>query len=677
MNEVSGSDTIRWIPLVPLLAAFAQALSLVVLRRSTSRAAVVAFSCGAALLALVLTSVAFWELLGVQGDRPALVDRVYTWVGVGIGENSFTADLAFQLDPLSGVMALVVTGVMAIGQFYTAGFMRDDPRDDGGLQRFYCYLNLFSFAMLVLVLADNLLLFFLGWELAAVCSYLMIAFWVSEPAGARASNRAFIIDRIGAVALLLGSLLLFWSLASIGEASLSFRSIDATISRISTLLLPAPEWLGGSVGLLVAIGVCFFVAACARSAQGPMMAWLPESMVAPTPASALIHSALGVAAGVYLLCRLSSLFALTPELGAWIAWTGGLTALVAAAVAMVQTDLKQVLAYATASQLGLMFVAVGCGAYGAAIFHATTHAFFASLLFMSGGAVILAMNREQDMRKMGGLRAKLIRVHLVAAAGVAAAVGLPLTSGFLSRHEILLSFEAAEGLPGNSLLYACTLLTVACLTFALSRFLFMIFYGQSRLPARMRTDMEDPGRTIIVPLYLLAGFAIFGGLLGLPQFWGDMLDVEDSNSLGNFVAAMLLGAPLIVDEGRQWALVASSSVMSLTGFFVALQLYVRRPEIPGRLLARLSGVHEMLTSNFRLSEAYDRLVAGPLLRASDRVLFGLVERHLIDRWLVSGSALALRRVLSRLFASDREKPVQAYSFTILIGALTLVGFLLL
>lgn len=679
MNDYASSETLRWIPLVPLIAGLGQALMLFVFRRSISSALVTATSCGAALLSFVLTCVAFWELVGSASGAPAIIDRVNTWVGVGLGGTSFTADLAFVLDALSAVACLVVTTVMLAGNVYAAGYMSGDPHDDGGHQRFFCYLNLFLFSMLVLVLADNLLLFFVGWEGAAVCSYLMIGFWFGDPANAEAANRAFVIDRIGDFGLLVGLMLLFWSLAAVGEASVAFRDIEAHLDRIAQASVPTPSWLGGGIWPLTGvIGACFFLAACARCAQGPMVAWLPEAMVAPTPASSLIHATLGVTAGVYLLCRLSFLYASTPEIGALIAWTGGATALLAALVAGVQTDIKKLLAYVTASQVGTMFVAVGCGAYAAAIFYLTTHAFFAALLFMGAGAVVLAMDYEQDIRKMGGLRSKLIRVHLVVAVAVATAAGFPFLSGFLSRNEILLSTLHAEALPGYAVLYAGGLVTAGLLAFALSRLLLMIFYGQGRHPARIRSGMQDPGNWIILPLYVLATLAIFGGLLGLPQFWGDMLPggVDDSNSLGNFVGrAVAGGAPSQFETSTEGWSVAALLACSLSGFLVALQLYVRRPELPPRLLQRFGGIHELLGASFHIGRAYDPLVR-LVLGFSDRVLFRFVERRVIDGWIVSLPAKGVLGFVAHALKYGQSGMAQTYLFTMLAGTFVLLGYLL-
>jgi NADH-quinone oxidoreductase subunit L len=675
VSDYAASETVRWIPLAPLLAGLGFALMLTVFRRPLSRPLVVGASCGAATLAFVLSCVAFWELVSSGARSAGIVDRVYTWVGAGIGESSFTADLAFVLDPLSAVLCLVVTAITALGGVYAAVSLRDEPRDDGGLPRFFCLLNAFLFSMLVLLLADNLLLFFVGWEGAALASYLLIGFWHTETTHAAAAQRAFLIDRVGDFGLLVGTLLLFWGLASLGEGGTNFRDLALHVNRLEDASIALPAWLGGgSWPLLVVAGACFLLAACARSAQGPLIVWLPEAMAAPTPASALVHGALGVGAGVYLLCRLSFLYASAPELSAWIAWTGGVTALAAALVACVQTDVKQLLAFVTASQLGAMFVAAGSGAWTAAVFLLTTHAFFAALLFLGAGAIVQAMDQEADLRKMGGLRSKLIRVHLVMGIGTAAAAGLPFFAGFFSRNEVALALRQAEGLPGASLLYALWAVTCALLAFALSRMMFMAFYGHGRLPARIRSDMEDPGNGIMVPLYVLATLSIFGGLLGLPQAWGDILGVDDSNSLGNFVARVVAAAPPAeAVPGAQWGAVALLLGCSLIGFLLALQVYVLRPELPARLQQRFGGAREVVAANFYLGRAQEG-AAQPLKSASGGLR--VFDERFLEAWTLRAPARALRRFVAQVLKHAQSGQPQAYLFTSVVSCFALVGYLL-
>ncbi len=404
VGELTESQLLRWIPLLPLLAAVTHGVLLAVVRRSLPRGVVILLSCGAVILSFLLSFVALVELIGVEGQR-VLVDNVYTWIGSG----SFSAEVAFLLDPLSATMSLMVTGVGSLIHIYSIGYMDEDHREDKGFQRFFCYLNLFMFAMLMLVLGDNLLLMFLGWEGVGLCSYLLIGFWYADRYNAYCGSKAFIVNRIGDFGFLVGIFLLFWSLADAGHAVLSFRDLEAHLGAIVERTVTLPAWLGFLPGapewrLTTLIGICLFIGAMGKSAQIPLYVWLPDAMAGPTPVSALIHAATMVTAGVYMVCRMSFLYAEAPGASALIAWTGAITALFAGSIAIAQTDIKKVLAYSTVSQLGYMFLAAGVGAYTAAIFHLVTHAFFKALLFLGSGAVILAMHHEQDTDKMGGLR---------------------------------------------------------------------------------------------------------------------------------------------------------------------------------------------------------------------------------------------------------------------------------
>jgi NADH-quinone oxidoreductase subunit L len=422
MVNPTGSELLRWIPLLPLLAAAYHGVGLALVRRPTPRWLVIGLSCGSVLLSFLLSCLAFADLIQLPDGSRLLLDDVYTWIGSGVGSQAFSAEVAFAFDPISAVMCLVVTGVGFLIHVYSVGYMDDDQRDDKGFQRFFCYLNLFTFAMLVLVLGDNLVLMFLGWEGVGLCSYLLIGFWYSDRWNAYCGSKAFIVNRIGDFGFLVGLFVLFDALSGAGVPALSFREIQANFASISELVIRVPDWLpwGPEWPLVNVVALCFFLGACGKSAQIPLYVWLPDAMAGPTPVSALIHAATMVTAGVYMVCRMSFLYAAAPEASAVVAWVGALTAVLAATIAIAQTDIKKVLAYSTVSQLGYMFLAAGCGSYSAAIFHLGTHAFFKALLFLGSGAVILAMHHEQDIEKMGGLRRRIRNTHRVFLIGVLA-----------------------------------------------------------------------------------------------------------------------------------------------------------------------------------------------------------------------------------------------------------------
>ncbi|MEN8182170.1 MAG: NADH-quinone oxidoreductase subunit L, partial [Myxococcota bacterium] len=533
------SDLLRWIPLLPLLAATVHGVMLGIVRRSLGRSTVILLSCGSVILSFVISFGALLQLLGLSHQSQVLVDRVFTWIGAG----SFSADVSFLLDPLSAVMILVVTGVGSLIHVYSIGYMDDDHRDDKGFQRFFCYLNLFTFSMLMLVLADNLVLMFLGWEGVGLCSYLLIGFWYSDRFNAYCGMKAFVVNRIGDFGFLVAIFLIFWALAAAGDASVDFREIEVSIGAIAGRTVELPGWLSWLPGapewqLATVIGLCLFVGAIGKSAQIPLYVWLPDAMAGPTPVSALIHAATMVTAGVYMVCRMSFLYDVAPGASAVVAWTGVLTALFAATMAIAQTDIKKVLAYSTVSQLGFMFIAAGCGGYAAAVFHLGTHAFFKALLFLGAGAVILAMHHEQDTDRMGGLRSRIPRTWAVFLVGVVAISGFPPLSGFFSKDEILATAYTAH-VPGHVWIYRIALFTAALTSFYMFRLYFRTFEGECRASAEVQTRIHEPPTTVLRPLYVLAFFSVLAGFFGLPQIYGDMLGVKDSNSLAHFLTPVV------------------------------------------------------------------------------------------------------------------------------------------
>src|SRR5262245_21843689 len=420
MVEAEAYPLLRWIVLLPLLAATVHGVSLALLRRPLGRAATVALSVGAPALSFGIAFLALLRLAGLPPEQRVLGDLLFTWIGSG----KLSADAAFRVDPLSAVMILVVTGVGFLIHLYSVGYMDDDHREDRGFQRFFCYLNLFTFSMLVLVLADNLVLMFLGWEGVGLCSYLLIGFWYSDRYNAYCGAKAFIVNRLGDFGFLIGIFLLFASFVDAGvPAGVGFADVAQHFAAIADRTIATP-W-GTQWQLVDVIGLCLFVGAAGKSAQIPLYVWLPDAMAGPTPVSALIHAATMVTAGVYMVCRLSFLYAAAPVASAVIAWIGAVTAIFAATIAIAQTDIKKVLAYSTVSQLGYMFLAAGVGGYTGAIFHLVTHAFFKALLFLGAGSVILAMHHEQDIRKMGGLRRRIPLTRVVFLVGVYAISGFP------------------------------------------------------------------------------------------------------------------------------------------------------------------------------------------------------------------------------------------------------------
>ena len=674
VNETPES-LLRWIPLLPLLAAAFHGVAIGIVRRPTPRWAVIALSCGAVVLSFLLSCYAFIELVSLPGGSSVLVDRLYTWFGAGIGSTRFTADLAFRVDPLSAVMILVVTGVGSLIHVYSIGYMDDDDRDDRGFQRFFCYMNLFTFSMLMLVLGDNLVLMFLGWEGVGLCSYLLIGFWYSDRANAYCGSKAFIVNRIGDFGFLIGIFLLFKAFVDAGvPAGVGFAEIAEHFEKIAGVAIATPwgsEWL-----LVNVIGLCFFVGAAGKSAQIPLYVWLPDAMAGPTPVSALIHAATMVTAGVYMVCRLSFLYAAAPVASALIAWTGALTALFAATIAIAQTDIKKVLAYSTVSQLGYMFLAAGCGGYTGAIFHLVTHAFFKALLFLGAGAVILAMHHEQDIEKMGGLRRRIPRTHIVFFTGVYAISGFPLASGFFSKDEILVTAWASH-VPGHQALYTIALLTAGITAFYMWRLYFKTFHGESRAAVEAAQHVHEPAALIVNPLFVLAFLSVFGGMLGIPQIYGDWFGIENMHSLNNFLAPIWPPAePHQVAHVTELLMTGAAVGIALLGFGIAHHLYVQRPELPGRIAERLAGFHTLLVHKYYVDELYDAVVVRPLVKFSDAVLFRAVDAGLIDGVAVNGTATAVRALAANGLRRFQSGLAQSYVASMLVGTGAILWYLL-
>jgi NADH-quinone oxidoreductase subunit L len=619
-------------------------------------------------------------------EARVLVDGVYTWIGAG----RFSAEFAFQLDPLSAIMILVVTGVGSLIHIYSIGYMDDDQRDDKGFQRFFCYLNLFTFSMLMLVLGDGLLVMFLGWEGVGLCSYLLIGFWYADDWNAACGAKAFIVNRIGDFGFLVGTLLLFWSLFDAtaqagleGGVSLSFNRIQAAFPLIAEQTVMLPGWLhwlpGAPVwGLPTLIGLCFFLGAVGKSAQIPLYVWLPDAMAGPTPVSALIHAATMVTAGVYLVCRLSFLYAAAPGASAVIAWTGAVTALFGATVALAQTDIKKILAYSTISQLGYMFLAAGIGATSAAMFHVTTHAFFKALLFLSAGAVILSVHHEQDTDRMGGLARLIPLTNWCFALGVMALIGVPFFSGFFSKDEILFAASRAHHVPGYTWLYGIGLVTAGLSAFYMCRLYFRTFLGEFRGTAAVRTQIAEPGWWILGPLFALTALSVFGGWMGPSAALNPFpVDSEHSNSFANFLAPVLGSVHHDVSSGHERRLAVVATAVAGAGAALAYLLYVRRPVLAERLRERIPNLHRVVEGRFFVDELVDRVIVRPVVHISDRILYRGIDAGFIDGAWVHGSAAAVRALAGDVIKYLQSGLTQGYLFVMVVGAIAVLGWLVI
>ena len=604
------------IPLFPLLGAAANGLLGI---RWFSRRTVGLTAVGAAGLSFAAAVAAFAGL--VRSAEPVIVKTLFTWVPASLVRTSagsavpFRIDLAFRFDSLAAVMTLVVTGVGLLIHIYSLGYMARDR----SYARFFAFLNLFTFAMLILVLGANLGVMFIGWEGVGLCSYLLIGFWFTKDAAASAGKKAFITNRVGDFGFLLGTGLLISALGTIDIAGITAAVAGGALAK----------------GTATAAALLLFLGATGKSAQIPLYTWLPDAMEGPTPVSALIHAATMVTAGVYMVARLHVLFSFSGTALTVVAVTGAVTAVYAATMGFVQTDIKRVLAYSTISQIGTMFIGLGVGAYAAGVFHLVTHAFFKSLLFLAAGSVIHALGGEQDMRRMGGLRRRIPRTYRVFLVGALAISGIPGLSGFFSKDEILASAFAS----GNIVVWALGLAGAAMTAFYMFRLIFLTFFGEERVSGGTRPALHESPPVMLIPLEILAVLAIAGGYVGLPRILGG------GAWFGRFLETSTGAPELHLAAGTEIALMALSAAVVLLAIAAAHAIYVRGRGEPARQFAgRFRWLYRTVSRKFYVDELYNTVFVGGVLLAGR--IADWFDRRTIDG-LVDGFARLVRGV-SRL-----------------------------
>ncbi len=584
---------------------------------------------------------AFLTLLAMPAGG-ALSVHLWGWIEAG----KFHTEFGLRLDALSGVMVMVVTGVGALIHLYSVGYMAHDE----DFARFFTYMNLFAFSMLVLILADNLLMMFVGWEGVGLCSYLLISFWYTNPQYAYNGRKAFVVNRIGDAGFLLGLFTIVAALGAHGVWTLDF----AELRQHAALL-------GG--GAATAAGVLLFIGATGKSAQIPLYVWLPDAMVGPTPVSALIHAATMVTAGVYMIARLGFLYTMAPAALDLVATIGALTALFAATIALVQPDIKKVLAYSTISQLGYMFLGVGSGAYASGVFHLMTHAFFKGLLFLCAGSVIHALGGEQDMNKMGGLRRRLPITFWTMFVATLAIAAVPPLSGYFSKDLIL---EAAYG-SGHSWLWFLGVITAGLTSFYMFRLIFMTFFGESRVDSEREHHLHESPAVMTIPLIVLAILAMVGGLVNLPEglLWGNAFARFLAPAVGSF-------HPLVEASPTSLSLVAS--VASALGIALAYIFYLRMPGLPMILAWKLQDFYNLLLNKYYIDQLYNFIVTRPLFWVSNNVLNRAIDSFAIDG-VADGAGLAVQ-TSGQIARRAETGNVQHYAFVYLLGALGIVAYYL-
>ncbi len=625
-------------------------------------------------LAFLVGLGALFELLA-NGGQPVTVN-LWTWATIG----SFSVPVNLLVDPLSVLMVLVVTGVGFLIHVYATDYMihTDDhghAHPDRDYTRFFTFLNLFIASMLVLVLGDNYLLMYVGWELVGVSSYLLIGFWYDRPAQEQApielvgsaepvkltpllspaasGMKAFIVNRIGDVGFALG-VFLIWSVFG----TLQFHEIFKNAAAINAAMPTVIPW----------ICALLFVGAMGKSAQLPLYVWLPDAMAGPTPVSALIHAATMVTAGIYMIVRSNALYSLAPNVSLAIAGIGMLTAFFAATMALVQVDLKRILAYSTISQLGYMFSAVGVGAYTAGMFHLTTHAFFKALLFLGAGSVMHAMHDVIDIRRMGGLKDKMKITWLTFWIGSLALAGFPLMSGFFSKDEIL-----AKNFEASPLLWLLGVITAALTAFYTFRAVFLTFHGQPR-DHHLFDHAHESGRPITFALSVLAVLAVLGGLLGLPAFLGLPNWLEGwLEPVFEYMHPATEAAPLAF--ATELTLMTTSGVIAICGIALAYYFYVVNPAIPQNMARNARGLFDWLANKYWVDELYNAVFVQPGLKLADALATG-VDKLVIDNVLVDGLARGIGRIGGSL-GKLQDGYVTHYVLATFVGVLALISYFFL
>lgn len=616
--------------------------------------------------------IAVYFFFNLNADSEAVVYKLFTWMEAG----NFSVDIAYRLDQLSILMTLVVTGVGFLIHLYSMGYMADDE----GYWKFFAYLNLFIFAMLNLVLGNNLLLLFLGWEGVGVCSYLLIGFWYSDMAKSDAAKKAFIYNRIGDFAFLIAMFMVFQTVGS-----LNFDVILGNLDAFST------EYT-------FTIGLLMFIGATGKSAQIPLFVWLPDAMAGPTPVSALIHAATMVTSGIYLISRMSPMFVMSPEVMLIVAVIGALTAIVAATIAITQNDIKGVLAYSTVSQLGYMFLALGSGAFTAAMFHVVTHAFFKACLFLGSGSVIHAMHHvehelehegkdvhfdPQDMRNMGGLRKYMPSTYKTFMISTIAIAGIPPLAGFFSKDEILaMTANAGAGEFGSYMymaLWGVGMITAFLTAFYMFRLTLSTFHGEFKLGQRFKEALgaekylhESPA-TMTIPLWTLAGLAAVGGFLGVPNFVVETFTGEAAhiNLLHEWLYNINADYELVLGKPIKWGIMAFSIVIAIAGTFTAFRMYNndQQLESDAKLADRFGGLYQTWKDKYNLDEVYEGLISDPIVKFSDKVL-AVFDMKVVDG-IVNATAGTVR-LFGSLFRYVQTGVVSSYALAFVIGVIVIL-----
>jgi len=632
MDHPLPSNLPHWIILLPLAGAAINFLLGATLQKSLGKRAISMVGCGVVIAAFALALTAFASMLALAPASRFMLDDLWRWFDIG----GLNLNIAFWLDPLSMIMVLIITGVGGLIHIYSTGYMHDDE----SYWRFFAWLNLFTFAMLVLVLGDNLWLMFVGWEGVGLCSFALIGFWYQERANTDAGNKAFIVNRVGDWAFVIALYSLFAGLGTIGHPTLVTREI----ARYAPALAGRPGYLGMS--LVTFVTLLLFLGATGKSAQIPLHIWLPDAMAGPTPVSALIHAATMVTAGVYMVARLNFLYSMAPATMTVVATAGAVTAFFAATIGITQTDIKKVLAYSTVSQLGYMFAAVGVGAYAAGIFHLMTHAFFKACLFLGAGSVIHAMGGEQDMRAMGGLRQKLPITFITFLAATLAISGVPPFAGFMSKDEII--WRAWSN--GHPFIWVLLWIAAGLTVFYMFRQVYMTFFGEFRGTHDQEHHLHESPPSMTGVLIALGLLSVAGGVAMIPEFVAPFRPFEHFlDPVFDSPATLALTHGGLHDRAIEAAFAGLSMLMVIAGWLFADMTYRRGTLGADRMSELAGGVFYRLSLNkYCVDQVYNAAIVQPYLALTRAAAW--FDQHIIDAVVNLAAALVVAGAwLSRLF----------------------------
>lgn len=596
-----------------------------------------------------------YYLIEVIGGRTVNAD-LYSW----IISDGFNVSVGFLIDQLTAVMLIVVTTISSLVHIYSISYMHGD----GGYYRFFSYLSLFTFSMLMLVMANNFLQLYFGWEAVGLCSYLLIGFWYEKKSASDAGRKAFIVNRFGDFGFGLGVILIYLTFGT-----LHYEPVFAAAGGIAANTI---NILGTNFSLATVIALLLFCGAVGKSAQVPLHVWLPDAMEGPTPVSALIHAATMVTAGVFLVARSNPIFSVSATAMNTVAIVGGVTALFAATIALVQNDIKRIIAYSTISQLGYMFMASGVGAYAAGVFHLFTHAFFKALLFLGAGSVIHAMGGEQDIQKMGGLNKYMPWTYWTFLLASLSIAGIPGLAGFFSKDEIL--WQAFASGQVGKFVWVLGTLTALLTAFYSFRIIFLVFHREFRGTKEQERRLHESPRLITVPLVVLAVGAVGSGWVGIPPLIGGLVGAGHSNLFGGFLGAVLGHPESNGTHAQEWAVMSVSIAAGLAGIWIAYFIYLKRTEMPKLISEKFAGLHKVLWNKYYIDELYELTILRPTVWVARNVIVNITDGKIIEG-VVNGVPRAIGRLAERARALQTGV-LQHYAAVMVLGLIAILLYAL-